>query len=161
MSPDSPNFYDSAPTVVIDRAEVLLRTGLKKSTMYTLIKRGEFVRQIQLTDATVGWNSAEVEDWIQRRMALRYAQRATVPLGANEVPAIKAQYVGCSQSDGGPTKCWPVILNGQKVKKLTGQELTQMRAGNTQPFYDSATGRLWVCVLQIDLQNPPPPNATP
>jgi prophage regulatory protein len=153
MSPDSPNFYDSAPTVVIDRAEVLLRTGLKKSTMYTLIKRGEFVRQIQLTDATVGWNSAEVEDWIQRRMALRNGTRAIVPPRANEVPAIKAQNVGRAKSDDTPRAGWPVMLSVQQVRKLTGRELSQMKAGDTQPFYDSATGRLWVCVLEVDSQD--------
>jgi prophage regulatory protein len=71
-----------SPTVIIHRAEVLRRTGLKRSTMYNLIRRGEFPAQIRLTDGTVGWDSAEVENWIQQRKALRNrtnGKKATIP----------------------------------------------------------------------------------
>jgi prophage regulatory protein len=144
-----------APTVIINRAEVLRRTGLKKSTMYNLIDRGEFPAQIQMTDGTVGWDSWEVENWIQQRKALRdraNGKEGTIPPGGMAVPEIKAHNAGPARPEGKPITGWPApILSECQVKHLTGQELSKMRSGDARPFFDKLTGRLWVCVLQVNV----------
>lgn len=135
-----------APTVIIDRAEVLRRSGLKKSTMYKLILRGEFPAQIRLTDGTVGWDSAEVETWIQQRKALRHQ--------GMEAPGIKVQGAGPAQPEGRPMTGWPApILSERQVTELAGNELSKMRSGDARPFFDKLTGRLWICVLQVDVSD--------
>jgi prophage regulatory protein len=48
---------------------VLARTGLKKTTLYQLIKRGEFPPSLALTERTKAWRSDEVEAWINSRIS--------------------------------------------------------------------------------------------
>lgn len=43
-------------------------TGLPKSSVYALIKKGEFPSPIPITPQTVGWISTEVQDWIATRV---------------------------------------------------------------------------------------------
>jgi prophage regulatory protein len=43
---------------------VLEQTGLSRSTIYEMIGRGEFPRQINLGPRAVGWVSDDVLDWI-------------------------------------------------------------------------------------------------
>ena len=49
--------------------EVLLRTGLSRSTLYNKIAKSEFPAQFKLSDngRAVGFLEEEVEDWIRRR----------------------------------------------------------------------------------------------
>lgn len=44
------------------------RTGLSKSTLYQLMKRGDFPRSVPLIGKTVAWDSREVESWIKARI---------------------------------------------------------------------------------------------
>jgi prophage regulatory protein len=53
------------------------RTGLSRSTLYALVARGEFPRQVNLGARSVGWIQSEVEGWIQER--IRAARR--IPVG--------------------------------------------------------------------------------
>jgi prophage regulatory protein len=46
---------------------VLQLTGLKKTTLYGLIRRNGFPRPVQLTDRLVAWRSAEIEVWAKAR----------------------------------------------------------------------------------------------
>ena len=46
---------------------VMHLTGLKKSTLYALIKRGLFPRQRKLATRAVAWSASEVFNWIQSR----------------------------------------------------------------------------------------------
>lgn len=46
---------------------VLQLTGLKKTTLYGLIRRNGFPRPVQLTDRLVAWRSADVAVWAQGR----------------------------------------------------------------------------------------------
>ena len=48
--------------------DVLKRTALSRSTLYDLIKKGQFPRQIQLSIRCVGWSEDEVHDWILKRL---------------------------------------------------------------------------------------------
>jgi prophage regulatory protein len=53
--------------------EVLARTGLKRSTLYALIKQGDFPKPIKLSARAIGFLSSEVDDWIAARAAKRAA----------------------------------------------------------------------------------------
>ncbi|MBB4842488.1 prophage regulatory protein [Paucibacter oligotrophus] len=43
-------------------------TGLKKSSIYTLMKRGDFPRCVQLTARCVAWPESTVLQWVQNRI---------------------------------------------------------------------------------------------
>lgn len=49
-------------------AEVEAQTGLKKSTIYLLMKRAEFPRQIKVTAKKAAWVESEVLQWIATRV---------------------------------------------------------------------------------------------
>jgi len=51
--------------------QVIVMTGLKKTTIYALQKAGRFPRSVSLTTTAVGWLEAEVEDWLANRAAAR------------------------------------------------------------------------------------------
>ena len=44
-------------------------SGLKKSTIYLLMKRGEFPRCVQVTPRCVAWPESAVLQWVQDRIA--------------------------------------------------------------------------------------------
>jgi hypothetical protein len=68
------------------------------------------------------------------------------------VPVFLAQNSGPAQPDGKPIAGWPApILSERQVTQLTGKELSKMRSGDARPFFDKLTGRLWMCVLQVDV----------
>jgi prophage regulatory protein len=48
--------------------EVLNQTGLSRSTIYELIGRGEFPRQINLAPRAVGWVAEEVIAWVDTKI---------------------------------------------------------------------------------------------
>ncbi len=48
--------------------DVLNKVGLKRSTLYDLIGEGDFPKQVQLGERTVGWLESEVEGWIEKRI---------------------------------------------------------------------------------------------
>lgn len=47
--------------------EVLEATGLKRSTLFKLVRDGRFPRQRQLTDRATGWLASEVQQWMAER----------------------------------------------------------------------------------------------
>lgn len=52
--------------------DVLNQTGLSRSTIYEMIGRGEFPRQVKLGPRAVGWSSDDVVAWIESR--IEYSQ---------------------------------------------------------------------------------------
>ena len=48
--------------------EVLKRTGLSRSTVYSLIQQGKFPKQIKLSQRAVGWPDSVITEWIERRI---------------------------------------------------------------------------------------------
>lgn len=64
---------ETRPPVKRDRivrlAGVEHLTGLKKSTLYALMRRGEFVQAIRITPRCVGWSEAAVLQWVQDRLS--------------------------------------------------------------------------------------------
>jgi prophage regulatory protein len=51
--------------------EVTRITGVPRSTIYDLIKRGQFPEQIKLSERMVAWSAAEIASWQQDRIAKR------------------------------------------------------------------------------------------
>ena len=49
---------------VIRRKEVEKLTGLGASSIYALMDKGEFPRPLQISERTVAWRLAEVEEWL-------------------------------------------------------------------------------------------------
>jgi prophage regulatory protein len=48
--------------------QVMASTGLSRSYVYTLSNNGTFPKSIQLTERSVAWVEAEVNDWITERI---------------------------------------------------------------------------------------------
>lgn len=63
---------ETRPQVKRDRLlrlpDVETATGLKKSTVYLLMKRGEFPRCVQVTPRCVAWPESAVLQWVQDRI---------------------------------------------------------------------------------------------
>lgn len=64
--------HSAAPAVPRDRIlrlpDVERITGLKKTTIYDLGKKGKFPRQIQIHRRMAGWSEVAVLTWIQNRI---------------------------------------------------------------------------------------------
>ncbi len=56
------------PARVVRVDEVISRTGLSRTTLWRLERRGAFPARRQLSPGTVGWIEAEVEAWILGRV---------------------------------------------------------------------------------------------
>lgn len=63
------------PTHVLRLREVILRTGLSRSTIYERMSRGAFPRPIRLGERAVGWRDSDIEAWIARGPSRRSAAR--------------------------------------------------------------------------------------
>lgn len=48
--------------------DVQAATGLKKSTIYLLMRRGDFPASVQVTPRCVAWSEAAVLAWVQDRI---------------------------------------------------------------------------------------------
>jgi len=51
--------------------EVLRQTGLSRSTIYEMISRGDFPRQVKLGRRAVGWIADDVVQWIHAKVDSR------------------------------------------------------------------------------------------
>ena len=49
------------------RRSVERMTGLSKSTLYRLIKKGEFPQPLRLTRKAVRWRREEINEWLSHR----------------------------------------------------------------------------------------------
>jgi prophage regulatory protein len=71
---------ETRPQVKRDRLlrlpDVEAATGLKKSTLYLLMKRSEFPRCVQVTPRCVAWPESAVLQWVQDRIAQASAATA-------------------------------------------------------------------------------------
>lgn len=54
---------------LIRLGEVETIAGIRKSTIYGLMKRGEFPRCVQVTPRCVAWPESLVHQWVQQRIA--------------------------------------------------------------------------------------------
>ena len=51
--------------------EVMDKTGLSKSTIYSKIKEGEFPMSIPIGSRAVAWDESDVEKWLGLRVKMR------------------------------------------------------------------------------------------
>ncbi len=58
---------------IIRLAEVLVRTGLSRTTIWRKIRSGDFPAPIQLGKNSVGWPEHEVDAWVADRPRVTYA----------------------------------------------------------------------------------------
>ena len=58
---------DPKPDRLLTRAEVELRTGLKRSEIYRLMATGDFPRPYRVGRRAVRWSARELEEWIASR----------------------------------------------------------------------------------------------
>lgn len=56
--------------------DVLLRTGLSRSTIWRLVRKGEFPAPLILSANAIGWASQEVEAWLGSRQRRTYGGNA-------------------------------------------------------------------------------------
>lgn len=61
------------PVRFIRLPEVLHLTGVSRSTLYDLIKRGDFPGSVSLGGKSVAWLSSEIETWMAERLAARHS----------------------------------------------------------------------------------------
>ena len=54
-------------TKLLTRPDIEALTGLKCSTIYRLMRRGEFPEPIRIGERAVRWPEAEIEAWIASR----------------------------------------------------------------------------------------------
>lgn len=58
----------SQPERLLRLPDVEALVGLRKSSIYDAVKRGEFPRPIRLSRRAVCWPSSAIEAWIQARI---------------------------------------------------------------------------------------------
>ena len=58
------------PHTILRLPAVKARTGLARSTIYLYVSQGAFPRPVKLGVRAVGWLDAEVESWLQSRIAI-------------------------------------------------------------------------------------------
>ena len=52
---------------ILRRRQVEARVGLSRSTLYAMIRRGEFPAPVRLTRFAVGWKESDIDDWLASR----------------------------------------------------------------------------------------------
>ncbi|MDB1122234.1 AlpA family transcriptional regulator [Vibrio algarum] len=51
--------------------EVISKTGLSRSTIYSLIKEGRFPPNVPIGSRSVAWVESEVEEWLEESVQVR------------------------------------------------------------------------------------------
>lgn len=54
--------------VMLRRKEVEARTGMKRSTIYDYVQKGEFPSPVRLGSRSVAWIESEVNEWIDEQI---------------------------------------------------------------------------------------------
>ena len=52
---------------ILRRQEVAEIVGVSQATIYRMVSRGEFPRQVQISPRCTGWRVDEVEEWLSSR----------------------------------------------------------------------------------------------
>lgn len=61
------NVTDNTPRL-INIKEVMNRTSLKTTAIYSLMKKGEFPRSIKITADRIGWLESDINEWITAKI---------------------------------------------------------------------------------------------
>lgn len=57
-------------TTILRLPDVKKRTGLSRSTIYLRMSHGGFPKPIPLGGRAVGWIDSEIDEWIQKQIAV-------------------------------------------------------------------------------------------
>lgn len=57
----------AAPDKILRTKEVQELTGLSRTTIWRLERKGEFPARVSLCAGSIGWRSSEVEKWVKNR----------------------------------------------------------------------------------------------
>lgn len=79
---------------ILRMRDVLDCTGLSKSTLYRIIRDGEFPKPVRITSQLVGWRASVIQEWIESREPVSSPTWA----GLDEPPEVWAE------ERGGPTE---------------------------------------------------------
>jgi prophage regulatory protein len=74
-TPQQPRAPPHLPNRILRWREVRSRVGLSRSTIWRMVRRGEFPKPLMLGRQSIGWLETELNLWIETRAALR--DRAT------------------------------------------------------------------------------------
>ncbi len=74
-------------------SEVLEKTGLSRTTLYSLMRQNRFPQCIPISDRTVAWSESELDEWLQDTMRMRSAKRHCVPTRSAERTTHSSFYV--------------------------------------------------------------------
>jgi prophage regulatory protein len=55
---------DGREPALLRRPSIQARTGLSKTTLYRLMKAGEFPRPVVIAKRAVAWRAADLSDWL-------------------------------------------------------------------------------------------------
>jgi len=64
---DAPTPKSTNPDKIIRVKEVLELTGLSRTTLWRLEKKGRFPARLPLSAGSVGWRNSEINDWVASR----------------------------------------------------------------------------------------------
>jgi prophage regulatory protein len=48
--------------------EVIKRVGLKRSSIYRLIKLGKFPCNYKISDSAVAWDKSQIDEWLENKV---------------------------------------------------------------------------------------------
>lgn len=57
--------------------DVIIRTGLSRSSIYNAIKSGNFPDRVSLGPRATGWRSTDIDEWIESRINVNNPPRKT------------------------------------------------------------------------------------
>ena len=66
-SPATAPVDPAKPIRLLRIREVLDLVGLKKATVYQLLRTGQFPRSVKITSRAVGWVEEEIQQWLAER----------------------------------------------------------------------------------------------
>ncbi len=70
---------------LLDLTTVLERTGVSKSTIYAMIRQGEFPAQKQIGARRVAWSEREVMRWLEERGVIAAPELDPKPRGLGPI----------------------------------------------------------------------------
>ena len=66
---------DNTPNRLLRIRDVMSRTGLSRSVLYSLAAAGEFPRPVKLSQRCSAWPEQAIHDWIAERIAAAEQER--------------------------------------------------------------------------------------
>jgi prophage regulatory protein len=138
---------DPAPKTIIRTEEVLRKSGLSRTMLYSKIEKGEFPRQVPLGARAVGWYLEEVEDWIIKRAELRpeLGYKDQVQHEAEEISAVSKKRSSGKAPEQKKLKP-PARREATNAKAHVvniGPVLTHLELVGSKVYLDRTTGKFW------------------